>query len=73
MRDNIHLFIKSSTNTTISSIVQQLKKYISYIIRKKIPLLKKYKSLWTHSYFTETIRSTNEEAIKKYIENQKNI
>ena len=72
MIDHIHLFVKANTNITISFIVQQLKGYSSYVIRKKFVKLKTYKSLWTHSYFVETIGSTNEEAIKKYIENQKN-
>lgn len=30
MDDNIHLFIKSRSNLTISYIVQQLKEYTSY-------------------------------------------
>ena len=55
MDDHIHLFIKSIPDLTISYIVQQLKGYTSYKVRNEFPILKKYKSLWTHSYFVETI------------------
>lgn len=70
MEDHIHLFIRANTNLTISYIVQQLKGYVSFKIRKQFPELKKYKSLWTHSYFAETIGCISENSVKKYIEMQ---
>ena len=72
MNDHVHLFIKSRPDLTISYIVQQLKGYTSYKLRKEFPLLKKYKSLWTHSYFIETIGLISEKTVKKYIEMQRN-
>jgi len=71
MDDHIHLFIKARPDLTISYIVQQLKGYTSYKIRKEFPSLKKYKTLWTHSYFIETIGCISENTVKKYIELQK--
>jgi putative transposase len=71
MPDHIHIFIKANTKLTISYIVQQLKGYTSYMLRKKFPFLKVYKSLWTHSYYVETIGFISEKSIKKYIELQK--
>ena len=72
MNDHIHLFIKAPTYLSISYIVQQLKGYTSYKLRKEYLQLRKYKSLWTHSYYAETIGFISENTVKKYIENQKN-
>ena len=72
MSDHIHLFVKGNQNTTISKIVKYLKGYSSYELRKKFIFLKKYKSLWTPSYFCETIGHISEDVVKKYIENQNN-
>ena len=44
MSDHIHLFVKGNQNITISNIVKYLKGY-PYELRKK------YKSLYTPSYF----------------------
>jgi len=71
MQDHIHLFIKAKSNISISTIVQGLKGYTSFILRKQYPKLKKYKSLWSHSYFCETIGCITENSIKKYIALQK--
>jgi putative transposase len=70
MSDHVHLFIKSNPNITISEIVKHLKGYSSYILRKKFKELKKYKSLWTPSYYCETIGLISESTIRKYIEMQ---
>ena len=72
MSDHIHLFVKGNQNITISNIVKYLKGYSSFELRKKFSYLKKYKSLWTHSYFCETIGHISENTVKKYIENQNN-
>ena len=69
--DHIHLFIKCPTTLSISFIVQQLKGYTSFMLRKEFPQLKRYKSLWTHSYYAETIGLISEKTVKKYIEMQK--
>lgn len=71
MSDHVHLFIKSNTYMPINKIVQQLKGYTSFMLRKEFPVLKKYKSLWTHSYYCETIGLISEKTIKKYIALQK--
>lgn len=71
MPDHIHIFVKANTQLTISYIVQQLKGYTSYMLRKKFPFLKRYITLWTHSYYVETIGCISEKSVKKYIELQK--
>ena len=72
MPDHIHIFIKSNPNITIGMIVKELKGYISYMIRREIPKLKKYKAFWAKGYFVETIGFISEETVKKYIDNQWN-
>ena len=67
MSDHIHLFIKGTPTLSISFIVNQLKGYSSFKLRNEFPYLKKYKSLWTNSYFCETIGHISEQTVKKYI------
>ena len=71
MDDHIHLFIKANTNLAISFIVQQLKGFTSYNVRKQFSSLTNYKSLWTHSYFVETGGCISENSVKRYIEMQR--
>lgn len=70
--DHLHLFVKSKPTITVSNIVKSLKGYSSYFLRKKFVCLKKYKQLWTHSYYCETIGFISEKTIRKYIERHKN-
>lgn len=70
MNDHVHLFIKSNPSLSISYIVNQLKGYSSFKLRNEFPILKRYKSLWTRSYFCETIGLISEKTIRKYIRMQ---
>ena len=69
MPDHIHLFISINYTQNISYIVQQLKGYSSYVVRKELKLTK-YKALWGSGYFCESIGHISENVIKKYIDNQ---
>ena len=71
MPNHIHIFIQSNPLISVSFIVNQLKGYSSYKLRKKFASLLKYKHLWTPSYYCETIGHINQATIIKYIENQK--
>ena len=72
MPDHIHIFIRCKTNTlSVSKIVQYLKGYSSFMIRKNNPYMKKYKSLWSPSYFSESIGHMSQSVIKKYVDEQK--
>lgn len=74
MPDHIHIFIKGTPSDSISHVVSQLKGYSSSILRKEFPELKKrLPTLWTRSFYVETIGCISEETIRKYIENQKKI
>ena len=74
MPDHVHIFIKTKPTLAPHYIVQQLKGYTSRILRKEFPKLKsRIPTLWTRSYYCESIGHISEEAVKKYIEDQKNV
>jgi len=73
MPDHVHLFVKSSPVNAPHYIVQQLKGYSSRMLRKEFRSLRsRLPTLWTRSYYVETIGHISEESIKRYIEDQKN-
>jgi len=73
MPDHVHLFVKASPIEAPHHIVQQFKGYTSRILRKEFPDLKsRLPTLWTRSYYLETIGHISEATVKKYIEDQKN-
>jgi putative transposase len=73
MPDHVHLFVKSSPTNAPHHIVQQLKGYTSRILRKEFPSLKsRLPTLWTRSYYVESVGHISETTIKQYIEDQKN-
>ena len=74
MPDHVHLFIKSKPTYAIHFVVNQLKGYSSLMLRKVFPWLRsRVPTLWTRSYFVETIGHISEETVKRYIEEQKKV
>lgn len=74
MPDHVHLFVKAIPILAPHYIVQQLKGYTSRILRKEFKELKtRIPTLWTRSYYIDSVGHLSEKAIKKYIENQKNV
>ena len=71
MPDHVHLFLKARPDVSIPKIVGVLKGYISYNLRREFPLLKRFPSLWTRSYYVETIGHISEKVVQKYIQDQK--
>ena len=47
------------------------KGYSSYFLLKEFAYLRKYLSLWTRSYFLETVGHISEKTVVNYIEHQK--
>jgi len=73
MPDHIHIFIKATPNDAPNYIVSQLKGYLSFILRNEFPKLKtQLPSLWTRSYYVESVGHISEETVKRYIDEQKN-
>lgn len=72
MPDHVHLFIKSPPTASPHWIVQQLKGYSSRMLRQEIASIKsRLPTLWTRSYYIESVGHISEKTIKKYIEEQK--
>lgn len=73
MLDHVHVFLRGVSTLSVHLIVRELKGKIIKVLRKEFPELRsKLPSLWTRSYYCETIGCISEEIVKKYIENQKN-
>lgn len=72
MPDHVHLFVKATPSDSIAHITSQLKGYTSFSLRNEFPHLKqRVPTLWTRSYYVETIGHISEKTILKYIEDQK--
>lgn len=70
--DHVHLFVKANPTAAPHWIVQQLKGYTSHELRGKYAELRsRLPTLWTRSYYCESIGHISERTIKKYIEEQK--
>lgn len=74
MPDHVHLFVKNKPTYAVHFVVNQLKGYSSVMLRREFPKLRsRLPTLWTRSYFVESIGHISEDAVKKYIENQKGV
>lgn len=72
MPDHVHLFVKANPIQPPQWIVKQFKGYTSRILRSEFPKLKsRLPTLWTRSYYCESVGHISEKTIKKYIEAQK--
>lgn len=70
--DHVHLFVKSDPTAAPHWVVQQLKGYTSRMLRMKYESLRtRLPTLWTRSYYCESVGHISEKTIKKYIEEQK--
>lgn len=73
MPDHIHIFVKSKPTYSPHFIVQQFKGYSSRILREEFAELRsRLPSLWTRSYFCESVGCISADTIIRYIDNQKN-
>ena len=74
MPDHVHLLIEVDPQYGINTAVRHIKGVSSHTLRTEFPSLKsRLPTLWTNSYFVSTIGGVPLEAVKKYIENQKNV
>lgn len=72
MPDHVHLYLKGNPTIPVHLIVKNLKAISSKTLRAEFPEInRRLPSLWTRSYYCETIGCISEETIKKYIEEQK--
>lgn len=74
MPDHVHLFIRIPPNISIFDAVNKLKGKSSRLIREEFPWMKKrIPTLWTRSYYVESVGHISEDVVKKYIEDQKKV
>ena len=72
MPDHVHMFVKSSPVHSPHYIIQQLKGYTSRVLRQEFKTVKsRLPSLWTRSYYVESIGHISESTVKRYIQEQK--
>lgn len=72
MPDHVHLFVKAPPTLPPHYIVGQLKGYSSRILRQEFGHLRSgLPSLWTRSYYVETVGHISEQTIQQYIAEQK--
>jgi putative transposase len=70
--DHVHLFVKANPTNAPHWIVAQFKGYTSRMLREKFSILRtRLPTLWTRSYYCESVGHISEATIKKYIEEQK--
>lgn len=72
--DHIHCFVSAPPTISVTQIIKYLKGISGNTLLKEFPEIRKYLwkgHLWNGSYFCETIGSTSEENILKYIERQR--
>lgn len=71
MPDHVHLFVISKPALPVPQMIRRMKGYSSYFMRKEFAYLRRYPSLWTRSYFVETVGHISEKTVVNYIEQQK--
>jgi len=73
MPDHVHLFVRTTPDIAPRFVAGMLKGYTSRILRKEFRTLKsRLPTLWSRSYYVDSVGKLNEATIRKYIENQKN-
>jgi len=71
MLDHVHLFVKANPVDSPHWLVKQFKGISSRLLREEFPELKtKLPTLWTRSYFCESVGHISEDTVRKYIESQ---
>jgi len=74
MPDHVHLLIEVDPQYGINKAVRHIKGVSSHALRSEFPSLKsRLPTLWTNAYFVSTVGGAPLEAIKQYIENQKDV
>ena len=74
--DHVHLFLSDWKNYAVEKLVQLLKGFTSYMMRKNhLPLFKDFlwgKKFWSNGYFYRTVGSVTTTTIRIYITQSQN-
>jgi putative transposase len=72
MPDHVHRFIKTGPTDSPTFIASQRKGFTSRMLRSEFDSLRsRLPTLWTRSFYVETIGHVSEATIKKFIDEQK--
>ena len=74
--DHVHLLLQARPPEDVSSIVGRLKGGTSRVIRLEFPVLDEFlwgDSFWADGYFAETVGKVDEETIRRYIREQREL
>jgi putative transposase len=72
--DQVHLLVVVDPQYGIHRLVKQIKGRSSRLLREEFPHLKsRLPTLWTNSYFVATTGGATSEAVKRYVEDQRNV
>ncbi|MFC8383655.1 IS200/IS605 family transposase [Nocardia sp. NPDC057272] len=82
MPDHVHLLVSCDPQFGIHRLVKQIKGRSSRVLRAEFPALmltdlarssaeSRLPTLWTNSYFVASVGGATLEAVKRYVENQK--
>jgi putative transposase len=69
-QDHVHLLISFPPKVCLSKLINSLKGVSSRRLRQKYPQIKRYKSLWSPSYFAGSVGGAPIEILRQYIEQQ---
>jgi putative transposase len=71
--DHVHIFVKCDPVDSPHYIVQQFKGFSSRMLRREFnELSSRLPTLWTRSYYCESVGHISENTVLKYIQDQKN-
>lgn len=70
--EHIHVFCKTPPSAAPHWVVQQFKGFTSRVLRGEFPHLRsKLPTLWTRSYYCESVGHISERTVLRYIQEQK--
>lgn len=75
--DHVHLLVSAPPKLSVTTIVSCLKGTSAYRLFRKHPELREFywktkdRHFWSPSYFVESIGASNEQAVAKYIDDQR--
>ncbi|MEU3454605.1 IS200/IS605 family transposase [Micromonospora sp. NPDC006766] len=73
MPDQVHLLVTVDPQFGVHRLVKAIKSRSSRLLRQEFPTLKtRLPTLWTNSYFVATVGGATSEAVKRYVQDQRN-
>lgn len=72
MPDHVHVFLSATPSDAVAQILATLKGGTARQMREEFPHLKRFlPTLWTRSYYVESVGHVSSKTIEKYIADQK--